>query len=154
MHFTALDSPLGRIGVFEQNGKIVRATFFFDEKGSAFAPSLLTEQAAEQLKQYFHGKRKKFDLPISFENESSFRQKVYSALLKVPYGKTATYKELAVMIGQPNAARAVGGALNKNPLLIFVPCHRVIGANANLTGFAGGVDKKRFLLELEKSNNE
>lgn len=154
MNFATFDSPLGRIGIFEQNGKIVRTTFFFDEKDCRLPSSLIAEQAAEQLKEYFLGKRKKFDIPVSFENESSFRQKVYSALLKIPYGKTATYKELAVMIGQPNAARAVGGALNKNPLLIFVPCHRVIGSNGNLTGFAGGVDKKRFLLELEKNNND
>ena len=89
-----------------------------------------------------------------FEKETPFRQSVYTQLLKIPYGKTATYRELAAMIGKPKAARAVGGALHHNPLLILVPCHRIIGSDGSLTGFAGGTDKKRFLLDLEQSNRK
>lgn len=139
--------------MYEQNSKIVRVTFFFEDKDFALPKSPLADEAARQIAEYFLGKRKKFDIPLSFDKDTPFRRKVYSNLLKIPYGKTATYKELAVMTGNPNASRAVGGALNKNPLLILVPCHRIVGSDGNLTGFAGGVDKKRFLLELEKNNN-
>lgn len=139
--------------MYEQNSKIVRVTFFFEDKDFALPKSPLADDAARQIAEYFLGKRKKFDIPLSFDKNTPFRRKVYSNLLKIPYGKTATYKELAVMTGNPNASRAVGGALNKNPLLILVPCHRIVGSDGNLTGFAGGVDKKRFLLELEKNNN-
>lgn len=139
--------------MYEQNSKIVRVTFFFEDKDFALPKSPLADDAARQIAEYFLGKRKKFDIPLSFDKDTPFRRKVYSNLLKIPYGKTATYKELAVMTGNPNASRAVGGALNKNPLLILVPCHRIVGSDGNLTGFAGGVDKKRFLLELEKNNN-
>ncbi len=139
--------------MYEQNSKIVRVTFFFEDKDFALPKSPLADDAARQIAEYFLGKRKKFDIPLSFDKNTPFRRKVYSNLLKIPYGKTATYKELAVMTGNPNASRAVGGALNKNPLLILVPCHRIVGSDGNLTGFAGGVDKKRFLIELEKNNN-
>lgn len=139
--------------MYEQNSKIVRVTFFFEDKDFALPKSPLADEAARQIAEYFLGKRKKFDIPLSFDKDTPFRRKVYSNLLKIPYGKTATYKDLAVMTGNPNASRAVGGALNKNPLLILVPCHRIVGSDGNLTGFAGGVDKKRFLLELEKNNN-
>lgn len=139
--------------MYEQNSKIVRVTFFFEDKDFALPKSPLADDAARQIAEYFLGKRKKFDIPLSFDKDTPFRRKVYSNLLKIPYGKTATYKDLAVMTGNPNASRAVGGALNKNPLLILVPCHRIVGSDGNLTGFAGGVDKKRFLLELEKNNN-
>lgn len=152
MHFDCLNSPLGCIGVYEQNGQIVRITLMPEKDDRKLSPSSITAKAAAQLTEYFLGKRKKFDIPFSFEDETPFRQKVYSALLQVPYGKTVSYKELAAMIGNPNASRAVGGALNKNPLLIIVPCHRVLGSNGSLTGFAAGTDKKQFLIQLEKKN--
>ena len=153
MHFVSVDSPVGRIGVFEQNGKIVRVSMLFSDSDCKLPPSPLTQRAAEQLEEYFLGKRKEFDLPVSFEGVTPFRKRVYQELLNIPYGETATYKDLAVALGDPKASRAVGGALNKNPLLIVVPCHRIIGSDGSLTGFAGGIDKKRFLLQLEKNNN-
>ena len=152
MHFVSLDTPLGKLGVFEQGSKIVRVSFSFTENDMKLSPSDIAQRAANQIDEYFLGKRKSFDLPLSFEGATPFRKKVYSQLLKVEYGKTVTYKDVACAILQPTAARAVGGALNKNPLLILVPCHRVVGADGSLTGFACGADKKRFLIELEKSN--
>lgn len=154
MHFVLLDTPLGKAGVFEQGGKIVRVSFSFSENDLKLKPSRVAQLAAEQLSEYFLGKRKKFDLPLSFDGATPFSKKVYTQLMKVEYGKTVTYKDIAAAISQPTAARAVGGALNKNPLLILVPCHRVVGADGNLTGFACGTDKKRFLLELEKNNSD
>lgn len=142
------------MGVCEEKEKIVRVTLADGKNEERSSPSCLAEQAAAQLSAYFLGKRKTFDLPLSLEKETPFRQSVYTQLLKIPYGKTATYRELAAMIGKPKAARAVGGALHHNPLLILVPCHRIIGSDGSLTGFAGGTDKKRFLLDLEQSNRK
>lgn len=105
-----------------------------------------------QLDEYFSGKRKVFDIKIT-QNGTDFQKKVWKELLKIPYGKTLSYSEIAQNIGNKNASRAVGGACNKNPIMIVVPCHRVIAKNDNLTGFAYGLTMKEFLLNLEKSNN-
>lgn len=110
----------------------------------------LIKRTKMQLEEYFAGKRKNFDLPLAAEG-TDFQKKVWNALLEIPYGKTVSYGELAKKLGKPKAARAVGGACNKNPICIIVPCHRVIGANGNLTGYAFGLDFKRKLLQLEKA---
>lgn len=108
----------------------------------------LLQCSIEQLRSYATGDRKIFDLPFRLSG-TPFQNKVWQALLDVPYGQTCTYGELAKKIGNPLGARAVGGALNRNPLGIVVPCHRVVGANGELIGFAGGLDLKKRLLELE-----
>lgn len=154
MHFVSLDTPLGKLGVFEQNEKIIRVSFSFCENDTKLQPSCVAQNAAEQLREYFIGKRKTFDLPISLVGVTPFRKEVYTQLMKVEYGKTVSYKDIATAISNPGAVRAVGGALNKNPLLIIVPCHRVVGADGSLTGFACGIDKKQFLLKLEKNSNQ
>lgn len=105
-----------------------------------------------QLDEYFSGKRKDFDIKVT-QNGTDFQKKVWKELLKIPYGETVSYSEIAKNIGNKNASRAVGGACNKNPIMIVVPCHRVIAKNGNLTGFAYGLTMKEFLLNLEKSNN-
>ncbi len=107
----------------------------------------LISRAARQLEEYFAGIRTDFDLPLRASG-TPFQQRVWDALLTIPYGETRTYGDIARICGYPNASRAVGGACNRNPVSIIVPCHRVVGANG-LTGYAGGLDKKRFLLELE-----
>ena len=94
-----------------------------------------------------------FSLPLSPKG-TDFQKRVWNALEKIPYGETATYKDIACKIGQPNASRAIGGANHRNPLSIFIPCHRVIGASGQLVGYGGGLDKKVFLLELEKRVNK
>ena len=111
----------------------------------------IIKQTIKQLDEYFNGKRKKFELPLNPKG-TEFQKKVWLQLMKIPYGKTATYKDIATLIGDSNASRAVGNANNKNPIAIIIPCHRVIGSNNKLTGYAGGLDKKEKLLNLEKNN--
>jgi methylated-DNA-[protein]-cysteine S-methyltransferase len=109
---------------------------------SAFA------RARDQLDEYFAGERIEFDLPLRMEG-SPFQREVWSALRDIPYGETVSYGELARRIGRPHASRAVGLANGRNPVSIVVPCHRVIGASGSLTGYGGGIERKRLLLELE-----
>jgi methylated-DNA-[protein]-cysteine S-methyltransferase len=109
-------------------------------------------EAVEQLNAYFAGTRTHFDLDLELMG-TAFQRKVWQALLTIPFGETRSYGEIAEQIGSPTAYRAVGLANGHNPVGIIVPCHRVIGANGNLTGYGGGLDKKRALLEMEKSRN-
>lgn len=106
-------------------------------------------KAEQQLNEYFQNKRTAFDIPLDFRG-TEFQIRVWEALLKIPYGLTKTYGELAKILGDSKAVRAVGGALNKNPISIIVPCHRVVGASGKLVGFAGGLDNKSILLDLEQ----
>lgn len=108
-------------------------------------------QAEQQLEAYFEKKRTVFDLPLDFTG-TEFQVKVWNALLDIPYGVTITYGALARRLGDIKAVRAVGGALNKNPISIVVPCHRVVGASGKLVGFAGGLDNKSILLDLENGH--
>jgi len=105
-------------------------------------------ETGRQLAAYFAGRRTTFDLPLDFAG-TEFQQKVWRALLTIPFGETRTYAQIARQIGRPEAVRAVGAANGKNPISIVTPCHRVIGSNGKLTGFAGGLDAKAFLLRLE-----
>lgn len=127
----------------------------------SFSDNLLTEnphiketefilKVKSQLDEYFSGQRKIFDLPINPKG-TEFQKKVWKALIQIPYGKTCSYKDIAVSVGNPKASRAVGMANNKNPIPIIIPCHRVIGKNGNLTGYAGGLDLKSTLLNLEQA---
>jgi O-6-methylguanine DNA methyltransferase len=108
----------------------------------------VVDRAVEQLVAYSQGRLREFSLPLKFTG-TEFQNSVWKALLEVPYGQTTTYGELAKRIGMPKGARAVGGALNRNPLGIVVPCHRVVGSDGAMVGFAGGIDVKKLLLELE-----
>ncbi len=103
----------------------------------------------KQFTEYEKGVRKVFDLPLNIKG-TEFQKKVWNALLEIPYGETRSYQEIAIRIGNPKAVRAVGGACNRNPIGIIVPCHRVVGKNGSLTGYAGGLDYKKLLLEKEK----
>lgn len=107
-------------------------------------------ETEKQLNEYFNGKRKKFTLPIKFSIGTNFQKNVWKALIAIPYGQTISYSEMAKKIGSPKACRAVGAASSKNPISIIAPCHRVIGKNGSLTGFAGGLKCKDFLLRLEQ----
>ena len=110
--------------------------------------SALSDRAFAELEAYFAGKRKQFTLPL-LPKGTAFQQKVWNALLAIPYGQTRSYKQIASAIGQPKACRAVGMANNKNPLAIVIPCHRVIGSNGRMVGYASGLDRKANLLQLE-----
>lgn len=105
-------------------------------------------EAERQLQDYFKGKREKFSLKLDFTG-TDFQKKVWAALLTIPFGETRSYAQIAEQIGNPSAVRAVGAANGKNPISIIAPCHRVIGSNGKLTGFAGGMEAKAFLLKLE-----
>ncbi len=109
----------------------------------------LLREAAKQLNEYLAGKRKVFDLPLD-PGGTQFQKAVWKALTRIPFGETRTYKNIAESVGNPKACRAVGMANNKNPIAILIPCHRVIGADGKLVGYAGGLDIKKKLLELEK----
>lgn len=111
----------------------------------------LLKEAARQLNEYFDGRRNTFDLPICPDG-TDFQKSVWNGLLQIPYGETWTYGQMAAFIDRPKASRAVGGACHNNPIAIVIPCHRVVGTNGNLTGFGGGLEMKRWLLELETKN--
>jgi O-6-methylguanine DNA methyltransferase len=122
---------------------------FVQEKDKGESSNELLKKTTEQLDEYFIGKRKVFDLPLKFEG-TSFQKKVWKALREINYGKTLSYKEIAEKINHPKAYRAVGSANNKNKLPIIIPCHRVIGTKGDLTGYAGGISRKKWLLDHEK----
>ncbi|MGW2249624.1 methylated-DNA--[protein]-cysteine S-methyltransferase [Kitasatospora sp. NPDC001660] len=159
--FTTMESPFGQLllsGVQpDDGGPAALATVTAPGQKYALAepaddwvldPQALAEPVA-QLAAYFAGERTEFDLSLAPEG-TEFRRRIWAALDGIPYGGTVTYGQLAAMAGEsPRAVRAVGGAVGANPLLIVRPCHRVLGANGSLTGFAAGVDRKRWLLELE-----
>ena len=108
----------------------------------------ILEEAKRQLDEYFAGTRRVFDIPLRTVG-TDFQQQVWNALLSIPYGETRSYKEIATSIGKPQSIRAVAGAIGANGISILIPCHRVIGSNHSLTGFAGGLEAKRMLLEME-----
>lgn len=138
------------VTIAEQDGKIVRVSLGGNgiPEGENKQTRLLV-QAAGQLDEYFTGKRKEFDLPLAAKG-TLFQKKVWNALCTIPYGETRSYKDIAIQIGNAKACRAVGMANHNNPIGIIVPCHRVVGADGKLVGYAGGLDRKQLLLELER----
>jgi methylated-DNA-[protein]-cysteine S-methyltransferase len=149
-------SPLGELLLARTVGGL-GGLWFNGQKGCPGAMTALQSdddgllaQAARQLSAYFEGRGKAFDVPLDLLG-SSFQKAVWSALLQIPLGCTASYTDIARQIGRPQAVRAVGTAVGQNPIAIIVPCHRVIGADGSLTGYAGGLDRKRALLALEKA---
>ena len=140
-------SPIGVLEIEPKNDivlglKVVESCDNVSEVTGYFA------QVAKQLDEYFAGKRTKFELNISPKG-TAFQKKVWAELLKIPYGKTKSYQEIAEAIGNTNAQRAVGSACNKNPILLIIPCHRVVSKSGKLTGFACGIDRKEQFLKLE-----
>ena len=111
----------------------------------------MAEKACAQLDEYFRGERKRFTIPVK-PCGTAFQQDVWRKIQRIGYGKTVSYKDISESMGKPGACRAVGNACGKNPVLIIIPCHRVIGASGSLTGYAGGIDKKVRLLELEHAD--
>jgi methylated-DNA-[protein]-cysteine S-methyltransferase len=147
------DIAIGRIGIAE-NKKAITNLYFensFSEKYDIVEETPLLKKAYLELEEYFNGNRKLFDLPLA-PTGTEFQKKVWKALEEIPYGETRSYKEIATYIGNEKACRAVGMANNRNPIPIFIPCHRVIGSNGDLTGYAGGLDLKKKLLKIENVN--
>lgn len=149
-----LETPIGPLTITATK-KAVTAIRFGTQVPEGSTPCTgagatpLLRKAAEEIGDYFAGSRRKFTLPLAPEG-TPFQQKVWEALRTIPYGETRTYKQIAIQIGHNQSFRAVGMASNRNPIAIVVPCHRVIGYDGKLTGYAGGLDIKEQLLELEK----
>jgi methylated-DNA-[protein]-cysteine S-methyltransferase len=155
--YDLVETPVGTLLVAATDRGVCRVGFAADVEPLAAAvgarvlrvPSRLAE-ARRQLEQYFAGERHTFELALDLR-APQFQQEVLRELARVPYGELTTYGELARRIGRPRAARAVGGALNRNPLPIVLPCHRIVGSTGSLVGYAGGLDRKRTLLALEQA---
>jgi methylated-DNA-[protein]-cysteine S-methyltransferase len=149
------DSPLGPLRVIAGSAGLCAVSFAgqkyevgADGSSTAADRDELLAAARTQLNEYFAGRRHEFDLPLAPEG-SDFQQSVWRALLGVEFGRTASYGALAAQVGRPDAARAVGAAVGRNPIAIIIPCHRIIGADGSLTGYAGGLPRKTRLLEIE-----
>jgi methylated-DNA-[protein]-cysteine S-methyltransferase len=154
-YYKEIDSPVGALKLVASDTGLVAILWPNDDParvrigqpvGSETHPVLL--ETERQLREYFDGRRRSFDLKLDFSG-TEFQRKVWSALLTIPYGETRSYMQIAKQIGSPDAVRAVGAANGRNPISIIAPCHRVIGSNGKLTGFAGGLETKAFLLALE-----
>lgn len=155
-YFKTISTALGDLTLVATEAHLLEVLwsnrkYAMDDLSENSALPLLKECEA-QIKEYLMRRRKVFDLPISMTG-TEFQKKVWKELQKIPFGETASYSELALRLGRPSASRAVGAANGKNPLSIIVPCHRVIGKSGDLTGFAGGMENKAFLLELEGLNH-
>ncbi|QDR79441.1 methylated-DNA--[protein]-cysteine S-methyltransferase [Sporomusa termitida] len=144
-------TDIGQIGIREQAGSITQLYFAGDQVPAActLSETPVQREAARQLSSYLAGSLAEFTLPLAPAG-TVFMQQVWTRLCEIPYGTTASYQDIAVKIGKPQAARAVGLANHRNPIPIFIPCHRVIGANGSLTGYRGGLDLKQRLLALEQ----
>ena len=151
---TAIDSPVGTLTLVATDG-VLSGLFMTDQRHRPPVEVFGVEDASpfpaviEQLAEYFAGERSDFDLPLAAPG-SPFQHRVWAALRQIPYGETSTYGQIAEVIGRPGAARAVGLANGANPIGIVVPCHRVVGADGSLTGYGGGLERKQFLLDLER----
>lgn len=147
-------SPIGILKISEENGMITglglqqeKPDMLSEQK--SVAHSDLLYEAYTQINEYFMGRRRSFELPINCQG-TAFQKQVWQELQRIPYGETRSYEEIAIGIGNKNAVRAVGQANHNNPIMIIVPCHRVIHKNGNITGFACGTEVKKYLLNLEK----
>ena len=155
--YDLVESPVGTLLVGVSERGVCRISYTPDPEAlaAAIGPRVLrvpprVDEVRRQLDEYFAGRRRDFDLRIDL-HAAAFQAAVLRELARVPYGELATYGDLARRIGKPRAARAVGGALNRNPIPILLPCHRIVGAGGALVGYAGGLDRKRALLSLEGS---
>ncbi len=154
LFYTTIDSPIGELlllgddralhGLYMQEGR--KPVKISPQWQRSAAP---LEGVRAQLREYFAGDRVAFETPLAMDG-SQFELRVWRALTEIPYGETVSYGEIAKRVGRPSAARAVGLANGRNPIAVIVPCHRVIGANGTLTGYGGGLERKRLLLELEQ----
>jgi methylated-DNA-[protein]-cysteine S-methyltransferase len=150
--YSTVDSPIGELlltgdghalhGLYMQDGRRKRIDPGWERADEPFAA------VVAQLAEYFAGERREFDVPLVLDGPP-FQRQAWHALREIPYGETVSYGEQARRIGQPDAARAIGAANGQNPIAVIVPCHRVIGADGSLTGFGGGLERKRLLLDLE-----
>ena len=153
MNYQLLETPIGKLRMVSDGEHLVALEFqgrYQNLPDALEREDKILVEAAAQFKEYFAGQRSDFKLPLNAAG-TEFQRTVWSALSRIPYGELRSYGEIAREIGRPKAVRAVGAANGRNPLPIIVPCHRVIGSNGSLTGFAGGLDIKKALLKLEQA---
>ena len=144
------DTPIGKIRLTEENQELIGLQFGESRMDSInIEETPFLKEVYSMLSGYFRGEVTKFSIPLNLRG-TEFQKKVWNALLEIPYGETCSYGQIAQKIGTPKGARAVGGANNRNPIAIIVPCHRVIGGDGKLVGYAGGAEVKKQLLDLEK----
>ncbi|MGI6591396.1 MAG: methylated-DNA--[protein]-cysteine S-methyltransferase [Eggerthellaceae bacterium] len=144
-------TPFGHVTIQVEDGAVTRLAFGDRPLEGQRRPTALSNHAANELQEYFAGKRRAFDIPLRLSG-TPFQREVWEALQRIPYGQTRSYGEVAAAIGHAGASRAVGQANNRNPVPIFVPCHRVIAADGSISGYAFGPKVKQFLLDLEASH--
>ncbi|WP_040635082.1 methylated-DNA--[protein]-cysteine S-methyltransferase [Mycolicibacterium phlei] len=153
LRFRTMDSPVGMLTLAGRDGRVMHLRMTdqtYEPSRDGWIPDERAfPEAVEQLEAYFAGELSEFDLELELVG-TDFQRRVWAALLTIPYGETRSYGEIARQIGAPGASRAVGLANGHNPISIIVPCHRVIGANGSLTGYGGGLERKRLLLDMEK----
>ena len=151
-HFFEYNTPVTALRIIENGTAITSVEFTIHHpvppSDARKKETPLIKETWEQLSEYFAGKRTTFDVPLDSQG-TDFQKRIWKALCTIPYGETRSYKQIAAIAGCPKGARAVGMANNRNPISIIVPCHRVIGANGNLTGYASGLPNKQKLLQLE-----
>lgn len=155
LHALRLDTRVGPLTLFSDGTALTfllfgREASVLDLDLRGLGPDPVLRKAAQQLREFFAGKRHSFEVPLHAEG-TPFQRAVWAALHSIPFGETISYGELARRVHRPTASRAVGGAVGKNPISILVPCHRVIGANGALTGYGGGLENKRRLLDFERA---
>ena len=147
MLYSYFKSPIGLVEIGGTASEVTSLNFVESRRQKAESCPFL-DRAAKQIAEYFEGKRRVFDVPISYQG-TNFQERVWGRLLRVPFGKTASYQDIARGVGNPLAVRAVGAANGKNPISLIVPCHRIIGSNGRLVGYGGGLWRKEWLLKHE-----
>lgn len=146
--YTSLNTPVGQLKIVS-DGAGITAVRFTDAPLTGEKPDAISRLAKQQLQEYFQGQRRVFDIPLAPQG-TPFQRQVWRSLCDIPYGETTCYQHIATAISNPRAVRAVGAANGKNPVAVIIPCHRVIGKDGSLTGYAGGLERKSWLLALEQ----
>ena len=161
-NYSIIETPIGSLSILADNKSLKMLKFsdsFQSVEKSLSMPKILRkkniilENVEKQIHEYFRKERKKFDIPLDISLGTAFQQTVWKALINIKYGSLASYADIARNVKRPNAYRAVGNANNSNPISIIIPCHRVVGSNGNLSGYGGGIDKKKFLIDLEEQHD-
>ena len=148
VHYAIMDSPLGSLTIASSERGLVSVQFGLNVPADGIIDDTANREIVEQLQEYFEGKRTNFELPLDVQG-TPFQMAVWNELLKIPYGSTCSYIDIARSLGKPGAARAVGMANHENPIAVVIPCHRVVGSDGSLTGYAGGLHLKQQLLGIE-----
>jgi methylated-DNA-[protein]-cysteine S-methyltransferase len=155
-YYDSVESPIGQL-LLTSDGESLTGIYMENHKGGPSIGAGWRQDAArfvsvrQQLADYFEGRRERFDLKLAFSGGTDFQRAIWAELLEIPFGRTVSYGHLARKVGAPKASRAVGSAVGRNPISVVVPCHRVVGSGGAITGYAGGVARKRRLLELESA---